>query len=41
MADPHPLSIFDHVYAGQHPLIDEERAQFAAYLDTFEGSAHS
>jgi pyruvate dehydrogenase E1 component alpha subunit len=40
MADPEPLSIFDHVYAEAHPLIDEEREQFAAYLDTFEGSAH-
>ncbi|MDQ1602790.1 MAG: 2-oxoisovalerate dehydrogenase component alpha subunit [Actinomycetota bacterium] len=38
MADPGPLSIFDHVYADAHPLIDEEREQFAAYLDTFEGS---
>ena len=41
MADPEPLSIFDHVYAEAHPLIDEEREQFAAYLDTFEGSAHA
>jgi pyruvate dehydrogenase E1 component alpha subunit len=40
MPDPEPLSIFDHVYADAHPLIDEEREQFAAYLDTFEGSAH-
>jgi 2-oxoisovalerate dehydrogenase E1 component alpha subunit len=38
MADPEPLSVFDHVYAEQHPLLEEERAQFAAYLDTFEGS---
>jgi len=41
MADPEPLSIFDHVYAEAHPLIDEEREQFAAYLDTFEGSDHA
>jgi pyruvate dehydrogenase E1 component alpha subunit len=40
MPDPQPLSIFDHVYAERHPLIDEEREQFAAYLDSFEGSAH-
>jgi 2-oxoisovalerate dehydrogenase E1 component alpha subunit len=40
MPDPEPLSIFDHVYADAHPLIDEEREQFAAYLDTFEGSDH-
>jgi 2-oxoisovalerate dehydrogenase E1 component alpha subunit len=38
MPDPEALSIFDHVYAEQHPLLEEERAQFAAYLDTFEGS---
>jgi 2-oxoisovalerate dehydrogenase E1 component alpha subunit len=38
MPDPEPLAIFDHVYAEQHPLVEEERAQFAAYLDTFEGS---
>jgi len=31
-----PLTMFDHVYAERHPLIEEERAQFAAYLDTFE-----
>jgi pyruvate dehydrogenase E1 component alpha subunit len=39
MADPEPLSIFDHVYAERHPLIDEEREQFAAYLDSFERSS--
>jgi pyruvate dehydrogenase E1 component alpha subunit len=38
MPDPEPLAIFDHVYAERHPLIEEERAQFAAYLDTFEES---
>ena len=36
MADPAPLSVFDHVYADEHPLVEEERAQFAAYLNTFE-----
>ncbi len=36
MADPGPLSIFEHVYAEQHPLIDEEREQFGRYLETFE-----
>jgi 2-oxoisovalerate dehydrogenase E1 component alpha subunit len=40
MTDPDPLSIFEHVYAERHPLLEEEREQFAAYLDTFEGSAH-
>jgi pyruvate dehydrogenase E1 component alpha subunit len=38
MPDPHPLSIFDNVYAEEHPLLVEEREQFAAYLDTFEAS---
>ncbi|WP_113700738.1 pyruvate dehydrogenase (acetyl-transferring) E1 component subunit alpha [Nonomuraea lactucae] len=36
MPDPGPLDIFDHVYTGPHPLIDEERAQFATYLEGFE-----
>ena len=35
MPDPSPLSIFDHAYAEPHALIDEEREQFAAYLDSF------
>jgi pyruvate dehydrogenase E1 component alpha subunit len=34
--EPAPLSLFDEVYAEPHPLIDEERAQFAAYLATLE-----
>jgi pyruvate dehydrogenase E1 component alpha subunit len=38
--DPEPLSIFDHVYAERHPLVEEEREQFRAYLETFEGSDH-
>ena len=38
MPDPEPLSLFDHVYAEEHPLLVEEREQFAAYLDTFEES---
>jgi pyruvate dehydrogenase E1 component alpha subunit len=40
MPDPEPLSIFDHVYAERHPLVEEEREQFRAYLETFEGSDH-
>ena len=36
MTDPEPLSIFDHVYADRHPLVEEEREQFRAYLETFE-----
>jgi pyruvate dehydrogenase E1 component alpha subunit len=41
MADPDPLSIFDHAYAEPHALMDEERAQFAAYLASFEESHES
>jgi pyruvate dehydrogenase E1 component alpha subunit len=38
MPDPEPLSVFDHVYAEEHPLLAEEKEQFRAYLETFEGS---
>jgi 2-oxoisovalerate dehydrogenase E1 component alpha subunit len=37
MPDPPPLALFDRVYAEGSPLIDEERAAFGAYLDSFEG----
>jgi 2-oxoisovalerate dehydrogenase E1 component alpha subunit len=40
MPDPNPLTIFDNVYAGGSPEIDEQRERFAAYMDSFEGSAH-
>jgi 2-oxoisovalerate dehydrogenase E1 component alpha subunit len=40
MPDPAPMSLFDHVYADQHPLMDEEREQFARYLDTFEADTN-
>jgi len=36
MPDPQPLSIFENVYSGPNALLDEEREQFAAYLDSFE-----
>ncbi|MCI0687190.1 MAG: pyruvate dehydrogenase (acetyl-transferring) E1 component subunit alpha [Sporichthyaceae bacterium] len=36
LPDPSPMSIFDHAYAEPHPLIDEEREAFGAYLDSFE-----
>jgi pyruvate dehydrogenase E1 component alpha subunit len=39
MPDPEPMAIFDHVYADGSPLVDEERARFAAYLDSFADSA--
>ncbi|MFC0446872.1 pyruvate dehydrogenase (acetyl-transferring) E1 component subunit alpha [Rhodococcus jostii] len=36
--EPEPMSLFDNVYAEPHPLVDEERRQFAVYLDSFEGT---
>ncbi|WEH40701.1 pyruvate dehydrogenase (acetyl-transferring) E1 component subunit alpha [Streptomyces sp. AM 2-1-1] len=35
MPDPEPLAMFDHAYAGGSSLVDEERAQFAAYQASF------
>jgi len=40
MPDPDPLSIFDHVYAERHPLLEEERGQFETYLASFEDAGH-
>jgi 2-oxoisovalerate dehydrogenase E1 component alpha subunit len=44
MPDPQPLSIFDHVYAEGSPEIDEQRAEFGTYLESFAdahtGSGH-
>jgi pyruvate dehydrogenase E1 component alpha subunit len=39
LADPQPLSIFDHVYAGPHVQLDAQRAAYARYLDSFDGGA--
>ncbi|MGW2180993.1 pyruvate dehydrogenase (acetyl-transferring) E1 component subunit alpha [Streptomyces sp. NPDC001732] len=39
MPDPDPMAVFDHVYADGNPLVDEERAQFAAYQASFADSA--
>jgi 2-oxoisovalerate dehydrogenase E1 component alpha subunit len=39
MPDPDSLAIFDHVYADGHSLVDEERAAFAEYLDSFADAA--
>ncbi|MFG2293298.1 pyruvate dehydrogenase (acetyl-transferring) E1 component subunit alpha [Streptomyces sp. NPDC048603] len=36
MPDPDTMSIFENIYADGHALVDEERAQFAAYLASFE-----
>jgi len=37
MPDPAPSSMFDHIYAEEHPLVEAERAEFAAYAASFEG----
>jgi pyruvate dehydrogenase E1 component alpha subunit len=39
MPDPAPLSLFEHVYAGPHSILDAERAQYAAYLNSFDDEA--
>ena len=39
LPDPAPLSMFDHVYTGENAILDAERTQYAAYLDTFEEAA--
>ncbi|MFC5719676.1 pyruvate dehydrogenase (acetyl-transferring) E1 component subunit alpha [Streptomyces gamaensis] len=35
MPDPEPMALFEHIYADGHALVDEERAQFAAYQASF------
>ncbi|HET7900516.1 MAG TPA: thiamine pyrophosphate-dependent enzyme, partial [Candidatus Nanopelagicales bacterium] len=40
MPDPEPTSMFDKVYAEQHPLVDEERAAFSSYHASFVGGQH-
>jgi 2-oxoisovalerate dehydrogenase E1 component alpha subunit len=37
MPDPKPLSMFDDIYVEEHPLVDAERVEFAAYTASFEG----
>ena len=32
MADPEPETLFDHVYAAPHPLLEAERADYLSYL---------
>lgn len=34
MADPEPLSMFDHAYAGDHPLVAQEREWLQTWLAT-------
>jgi pyruvate dehydrogenase E1 component alpha subunit len=38
LPDPAPLEIFDHVYADRNAILEEERARYAAYLDSFDES---
>ena len=40
LADPDPLTLFDHVYAEGSSLLDEEREQMSAYLASFEEARH-
>ncbi|WP_369356800.1 pyruvate dehydrogenase (acetyl-transferring) E1 component subunit alpha [Streptomyces sp. cg2] len=35
MPDPDDMALFDHIYADGHALVNEERAQFAAYQASF------
>jgi pyruvate dehydrogenase E1 component alpha subunit len=37
MADPPPLTMFDHVYAEPTAILRQEREQYASYLESFEG----
>ena len=37
MPDPEPMSMFDNIYVEEHPLVEAERAGFAAYTASFEG----
>jgi pyruvate dehydrogenase E1 component alpha subunit len=41
MPDPVPTSMFDHVYAEAHPVMDRERAWLADYLRGFSDTGHS
>jgi 2-oxoisovalerate dehydrogenase E1 component alpha subunit len=39
MPDPEPAALFEHVYAEPHPLLDEERATYEAYLAELDEEA--
>jgi pyruvate dehydrogenase E1 component alpha subunit len=36
LPDPDPFAMFENTYAESHPLVTEEREQFAAYIAGFE-----
>ncbi len=40
LPNPAPTAMFDHVYAGGSPLIDEQRAEFTAYHASFAEGGH-
>lgn len=37
LPDPPGTQMFDFVYAGEHPVMERERAEFTAYQSSFEG----
>lgn len=37
MPDPEPMSVFDNVSIESNPVLERQRAQYAAYLASFEG----
>ena len=39
LRDPEPAAMFEHVYAGPHALLDEERAAYERYLGEFDEPA--
>ena len=38
LPDPSPLSMFDHVYVDDHPVMTAERERLEVYLGSFEGA---
>ena len=40
LPDPAGTDMFDHVYGERHPVMERERAEFAAYQAGFEGANH-
>ncbi|HEY6471436.1 MAG TPA: thiamine pyrophosphate-dependent enzyme, partial [Acidimicrobiales bacterium] len=36
MPNPEPAALFEHVYAGPHPLVDAERDAYLEYLAEFD-----
>jgi 2-oxoisovalerate dehydrogenase E1 component alpha subunit len=39
LPDPDASQLFEHVYAGRHPLVEEERDELLGYLASFETGA--